>query len=256
MPCLWGQRNNWGLWTLGWKDMFGLRQDVVPATIFGRKLKTSREGRGPRSEGKTQVEVLCLGSKAVLGGNDVEMCAPWPEMGWDLQCDMLWEGLREKERLRGTRVTPLAPRLKPKHRAFLWGSGCTAKDCSDTKLRQDLWTRDIFWVSAFLSHSLLEDVDVSCLLFSPTARFSLPEWRKAETAEDLWPGGLWCALSTSSDDGSSEGNWMVRGGLGITVCLRSRGLDRLMGAPSTSRFTPTYWGTSTAAWEGDKVKHK
>lgn len=27
------------------------------------------------------------------------------------------------------------------------------------------------------------------------------------------------------------------------------GFDRLMGAPSTSRFTPTYWGTSTAACE-------
>lgn len=251
--CLWEQRKNWCLGMLGWEETFGFWQAMVPTTMFGRKLKTSRVGRGPRSEGKTPAEVLCCGSKAVWGRKGLEMCDLWPVLGVDLQSDVLGGGLRAKERLRGTRVTPLAPRLIPKRRAFLWGSVCVARVCSDARLRQDLRTQDLFWTSVLPSCSLLGDVNVSCLFFSPTARFSLPETWK-ETVEGFWRDGL-CEVSLSCDDDWSEGNWMVRDGLENTVCLW-RGLDLLMGAPSTSRLTPTYWGTSTAAWEGDTLKYK
>ncbi len=247
MLCLRQEGNNWCLWTLEWEDMFGLRQAVVPATMFGRKLKTFMVGRGPWSEGKTRVEVLCLGSKVVRGRNDPETWAPWLGMAWDLQSDMLWEGLREKGKLHGTRDTPLAPRLKPKRRAFLWGSACTTKGCSDGRLWRDLQALAVFCISSFLSCSCLGDVDITCLFFSPTVRFSLPERRQAETVDDLWRDCLRCLVSASSDDDWFEGNWMMRFGLEVPVGRWIRGLDRLMGAPSTNRFTPTYWGTSTAA---------
>lgn len=204
------ETGSWVIWMdHGWEL-------VLPQT-FGRKLKTSMVGRGPLREGKACCLVVVLldflSKAAHWGWDNLEVCDTGScSLGWHPPGGTLSRAPRVKERFHGTSGALLSPR--PNRWLFLRGSECDVQPWP----RRGRRTREVFWTSLTVLFSLSDGTAAALETSSP----------------DVFQVG-----SVVSDAGGwSGGNGVAWGGFGMAGSLCG-GLDRLMGAPSTSRFTPT-----------------